>query len=165
MFCCGFSSQDFTVTMMTSWNVKIFRAVGPFGGEFTGNRWIPLTKATDAEHWYFISSAPDQTVEQTMWIPVIWNAIALIMASRYCPLGLIDWYYCKSTIHVCLPYDYWFKPNESWWINQIDPHTTDDVTTTYKLFCNAGNQYENPNADALVHVGCCKSFTITSFLY
>ena len=32
-------------------------------GKFTGHRWIPLTKAHDAELWRFLWSAPEQTVE------------------------------------------------------------------------------------------------------
>ena len=31
---------------------------GPLWGEFTGHRWIPLTKASDAELWCFLWSAP-----------------------------------------------------------------------------------------------------------
>ena len=34
--------------MMTSSNGNIFRATGPFCEEFTGQRWIPRTKASDA---------------------------------------------------------------------------------------------------------------------
>ena len=37
--------------MMTSFNGNIFRVTGPLCGEFTGHRWIPLTKASDAELW------------------------------------------------------------------------------------------------------------------
>ena len=44
--------------MMTSSNENIFRVTGPLYGEFTGHRWIPLTKASDAELWCFLSSAP-----------------------------------------------------------------------------------------------------------
>ena len=33
--------------MMTSSNGNIFRVTGPLCGEFTGHRWIPLTKASD----------------------------------------------------------------------------------------------------------------------
>ena len=33
--------------MMTSSNENIFRVTGPLYGEFTGHRWIPLTKASD----------------------------------------------------------------------------------------------------------------------
>ena len=35
--------------MMTSSNVNIFRVTGHLCGEFTGHRWIPRTKASDAE--------------------------------------------------------------------------------------------------------------------
>ena len=38
--------------MMTSSNKKI-RVTGPLCGEFTGDRWIPLTKVSDAELWFF----------------------------------------------------------------------------------------------------------------
>ena len=37
---------------------KHFRVTGPLCGEFTGHRWIPLTKASDAELWWFLWSAP-----------------------------------------------------------------------------------------------------------
>ena len=42
---------------------------------------IPLKKASDAELWYFLWSAPEQTIDQTIETPVIWDAISLIMAS------------------------------------------------------------------------------------
>ena len=48
--------------MMTSSNWDIFRVTGPLCGEFTGPRWIPLTKASDAELWCFLWSLPEQTV-------------------------------------------------------------------------------------------------------
>ena len=67
--------------MMTSGNGFIFRITGPLWGEFTGHRWIPLTKASDAELWWFHWSVPEQTVKQTFETPVIWDVIALIMTS------------------------------------------------------------------------------------
>ena len=52
---------------------------------FTGNSpvtwWIPLTKDSDAELWCFLWSTSEQTVEQTIETPVIWDAIALIMTT------------------------------------------------------------------------------------
>ena len=42
---------------------------------------IPLTKASDTKLWCFLWSAPEQTVEQTIEMPVIWDAIMLIMMS------------------------------------------------------------------------------------
>ena len=46
------------VIVMTSWYGNIFHVTGPLCGEFTGHRWIPRRKASDAELWCFLSSAP-----------------------------------------------------------------------------------------------------------
>ena len=50
------SLTDFAYSyyMMTSSNGNNFRVPGPFCGEFTGNRWIPPTKASDVELWCFL---------------------------------------------------------------------------------------------------------------
>ena len=61
---------------MTSSNGNIFHVTGPLWVEFTGYRWIPLTKASDAELKCFLWSAPAQTAEQTIETPAIWDAIA-----------------------------------------------------------------------------------------
>ena len=45
--------------MMASLNGNIFRVTGPLCGEFIGHRWIPRTKASDAELWCFLWSAPE----------------------------------------------------------------------------------------------------------
>ena len=44
--------------MITSSDGNIFRVTGHLCGEFTGHRWIPCTKASDAELWCFLWSAP-----------------------------------------------------------------------------------------------------------
>ena len=67
--------------MVASSNGSIFRVTGPLWGESTGHRWIPLTKASDAELWCFLWIAPEQTAEQTIETPVIWDAIVRIMTS------------------------------------------------------------------------------------
>ena len=36
------------------------RVTGPLCRKFTGHRWIPLTKASDAELWYFLWSMPNK---------------------------------------------------------------------------------------------------------
>ena len=69
--------------MMTSSNENISRVTSPLCGESTNHRWIPLTKASEAELWCYLWSAPDQMVEQTIETPVILDAIALIMTSLY----------------------------------------------------------------------------------
>ena len=78
--CCDFSNY----LMMTSSNGNILRLTGPLWWEFAGHRWIPLTKASDVELWCFLWSPVEQTVEQTIEIPVIWDAITLIMTSLLC---------------------------------------------------------------------------------
>ena len=75
--------------MMPSSNGNIFPVTGLLcggggggGGRFIGHRWIPHTKASDAELWCFLLSVvPEQTVEQTIEMLVIWDVIALIMVS------------------------------------------------------------------------------------
>ena len=45
------------INMMTSSNGNISRVTGHLCEEFTCHRWIPLTKASDAELWCFLSTA------------------------------------------------------------------------------------------------------------
>ena len=45
------------------------------------DQWIPLAKASDMELWCILWSASEQMVEQTIEMPVIWEAIMLIMTS------------------------------------------------------------------------------------
>ena len=49
--------------MMTPSNGNIFRVTGHLCGEFTSHRWIPHTKASDAELWCFLWSVSEWTVE------------------------------------------------------------------------------------------------------
>ena len=57
-------SFDVTVIMMTSFNGNIFRVTGAVREESTGHRWIPFTKASDAELWCFLWSAPKQRLSK-----------------------------------------------------------------------------------------------------
>ena len=76
--------------MMTSSNGSMFHVTGPLWGESTGHRWIPLTKASDAELWCFLWSAPEQTFEKTVETPVIWDAIALSMTRPFLTKGSLS---------------------------------------------------------------------------
>ena len=49
---------------MTSSNGNIFRVTGHLCGEFTGPRWIPHAKASDAELWCFLWSAAERLSKQ-----------------------------------------------------------------------------------------------------
>ena len=67
LFCC-YGRTCHTVVkcitrMMTLSNGNIFRVTGPLWGEFTGNRWFPLTGASDAKCWCFLWSGPEQAIE------------------------------------------------------------------------------------------------------
>ena len=55
----SFSSLEDINIMMTSSNGNIYRVTDPLCGEFTGHRWIRRTKASDAELWCILSSAPE----------------------------------------------------------------------------------------------------------
>ena len=44
----------YVLIMITSSNGNIFRVTGHLCGEFTGHRWIPQTKTSDAELWCFL---------------------------------------------------------------------------------------------------------------
>ena len=46
-------------SILIKFNGNIFRVTGPLCGEFIGHRWSPLTKASDAELWCFLWSAPE----------------------------------------------------------------------------------------------------------
>ena len=48
---------------MMSSNGNIFRVACHLCGEFTSHRWIPRTKASDAELWCFLWSTPEWTVD------------------------------------------------------------------------------------------------------
>ena len=76
--------HSFHRIMMTSSNGNIFRVTGHLCGEFTGHRWIPLIKASEAELWYFLWYSSEQTFGYTIDTPVIWDAIAPIMTSLSC---------------------------------------------------------------------------------
>ena len=98
----------------------------PVWGESIGQQWIPLTKTSDEELWCFRWSTPDQTVKQTIEIPVIWNANALIMTSLYTKQPQFDKQLngcCKAMQAMWLrhllthcPYDF----GSTWWRHQME---------------------------------------------
>ena len=54
-----YGSPQRPAIMMTSANGNIFHVTGHLGVEFTGHRWIPRTKASDADLWCFLWFAPE----------------------------------------------------------------------------------------------------------
>ena len=53
--------------MITSSNGNIFRVTVLLSGKFTGDRWIPRKKASDADLCCFLWYVPEPTVEQTIF--------------------------------------------------------------------------------------------------
>ena len=56
------------ILMMTSSNENIFPVTGHLCGEFSGHQWIPRTKASGAEFWCFLWSAPESKQWRGWWI-------------------------------------------------------------------------------------------------
>ena len=48
-------------------NGSIFRVTGLLCGEFTGHRWIPRTKASDAELWCFLDLRLNKRLSKQWW--------------------------------------------------------------------------------------------------
>ena len=63
------SSERSCLWTRAAWLTYHDGVTGPLGGECTGHGWISLAKASDAELWYFLWFAPEQTVQQTMETP------------------------------------------------------------------------------------------------
>ena len=59
-------------------------------------RGIPLTNASDVELWWFLGSAPKQTVQRL----VIWDAIALIKTSPLCSLDCMRTTFLIQLLHL-----------------------------------------------------------------
>ena len=75
--------------IMTSSNGNIFRVTGPLGGEFTGHRWIPRTKASDAEAWCFFGLCLNKRLSKLSW--VWWFKTPSRSLWRYCNVMEIRW--------------------------------------------------------------------------
>ena len=67
-----------------------FSVTGHLCGEFIGHRWIPRTKASDAELWFFLST-PERLSKQWWgsWLDQCWYVIVLIMTPQYCSWCLL----------------------------------------------------------------------------
>ena len=65
--CCALFCWITGSVMMTSSNGNIFRVTGHLCGEFTGHRWIPRTKASDAELWCFFYLRLNKRLSKQSW--------------------------------------------------------------------------------------------------
>ena len=79
---------------MTSSNENIFRVTGHFCGEFTGPRWIPHTKASDAEFDKQLSKQSWdwwlETLSRPLWRHHNEDTITYIVAITYIIAHILD---------------------------------------------------------------------------
>ena len=88
---------------MTSSNGNIFRVTGHLCGVFTGPRWIPRTKASDAELWCIFDLRQNKWLSKQSW--------GWWFETLSCPL----WRHCNDDICTVLIGDVAFKMNETSW--------------------------------------------------
>ena len=84
-----------SLCMMMSSNGNSFRVSGPLCGEFTGHRWIPLTKASKAELWFFSLICTLNEQSWDWWFetpsPSLWrhcNGDGVLMSCRCTSCGI-----------------------------------------------------------------------------
>ena len=68
--------------------LKHFPRYWPLWGDFTGHRWFPLTKASDAELWCFLWSAPEPTCQKGDPVSTLLDVILVTSSQRY--LGILN---------------------------------------------------------------------------
>ena len=61
------NSGALMIIKITSSNRNIFRVTGHLFGELTGHQWIPHTKASDAELWYFFYQRLNKRLSKQSW--------------------------------------------------------------------------------------------------
>ena len=107
---------------MTSLHGNIFRITGPLCAKFTGHRWIPLTKASDAELWFFfLYLCLDKRLSEQSWdwwfetqfrslrrhcndlslytyYSIIWLSVYIHYASAYMHIYIIVVILCVTTL-------------------------------------------------------------------
>ena len=96
--------------MMTSSNGNIFHVTGSLCGEFTGHRWIPLTKASDKELWCFLWSEPwingwvnnreagDLRCNRARYDATVMNSLH-VFSKLYSTQSFDSWWPCDSINH------------------------------------------------------------------
>ena len=130
--------RAFVSSMMTAPNGNIYRVTGPLCGEFSGHRWIPLTKNSDAELWYFRRAHYDVTVMDDKVTNQMWSLWWLLVTSRHC-----HWYLCDAFLlgmaTDSFPYKtiilYLEKPSEPvTFVSKCPPYTLSLPCPSYSKF-------------------------------
>ena len=116
--------------MMTSSNGKKFRVTGHLWGDFTGHRWIPRTKVSEAELRCFLWSVFFNQLSKQSWC--WWVATP----SR--PL----WRHCNGGNHIWMPQCQGSNPewydHKTWWRNSNQTRQNRLHISWNILFCFIG---------------------------
>ena len=65
-------------SMMRSWHGNAFCITGPLWGESTGDRWIPITKTSDVEPWFFPCWSMNRLLNKQSrgrWTVMSWHSL------------------------------------------------------------------------------------------
>ena len=93
-------ATDSSCLMMPSSNGNVFRVTDPLCREFTGHRWIPRTKVSDAELWWFLWYAPHKRSSKQSW--GWWFETPSGSLWRHCNV-YHAWYTCSCLPCIYLP--------------------------------------------------------------
>ena len=112
--------------MMTSSNGNIFRVTGHLCGEFTGDRWIPRTKASDAGLWWFVDLRLNKRLSKQSW--------GRWFETLSCPFwrhrNAYNWQCHMRRSYVMLPFACPLKPPAPWiFLTDISLHIDSDPST------------------------------------
>ena len=167
-FCCPYSDVNDTVTTklfeylntidpIWTHNTNISRVTGPLCGDFTGRRWIPRTKACDAELWCFLWSAPWILSKQSWgW----WFETSSHLSWRHCNIIRDRWYqWCTNVFeksflcYLCWSGDLVF----------IHIHTTKYPVAKGKPdnVCHEGREYIDIAGDKVHNIVTCRVIFIS----
>ena len=102
---------------MTSSNGNVFNLTVHLYGEFTGHRWIPRPKASDAELWCFLWSATELTIEAVHWDALTIHTTGHPTRARnagivWCAFKISWWRYKMETFSVLLALSKGDSPNK-----------------------------------------------------
>ena len=91
--------------LMTSSNGNIFRVTGHLSVEFTGQRWIPRTKASDTKVWcFFFICNLNKRLSKQSWGG--WFEMPSRPLWRHC--NGVDIHKTKTTLRIAA-YNFWFE--------------------------------------------------------
>ena len=89
-------------SMKVSSNGNIFWVTGSLWGESTSHRWIPLTKASDAEFWCFLWCTTEEIIEQNDWDTSDLRRLGVhcdVTVMQSCTLGLFQCHHFALPIY------------------------------------------------------------------